>query len=138
MKYLYMLIFVSSLSHAGGDKVDIPDYMQVHKPYLALTCIDAQNQQDMDACGKQSLARSTEQMNRLLGILKNNHSNSEPDLLKALKDSQEAWKPYMESSCRVETYYSRDGTGFNSIWNACLEAKTNERISFLSWMLDNP
>lgn len=138
MKHLYVLMLMSGISYAGGDVVNMPDYVEIHKPYMSLTCVDAQTQSDMDSCSKRSLESSTEQMHRLLDTLYTAYSKSEPELLKMLKSSQTEWKAYMESTCRVETYYSRSGTGFDSIWNACLETKTRERASFLNWMSDNP
>jgi uncharacterized protein YecT (DUF1311 family) len=136
---MFMLMFTSSMSFAaGGDVANTTDYVQIHKPYMSLTCVDAQTQADMDTCSKRSLENSIKQMNRLLDMLHMNHSKSEPELLTILEKSQTDWKAYMESTCRVETYYSRGGTGFDSIWNACLEAKINERASLLQWMLDNP
>ncbi len=133
-----MLMFTSSMSFAGGDVANIIDYVQIHKPYMSLACVDAQTQADMDTCSKCSLENSIKQMNLILGMLHMNHSKSEPELLTILEKSQNDWKAYMKSTCRVETYYSRSGTGFVSIWNACLEGKINERASFLHWMLDNP
>ena len=138
MKRLYVLMLISSMSYAGGDKTSIADYVQIHKPYMSLACVDAQNQAAIDACSKRSLKMSMEHMNRLLNTLYLDYNQSEPELIKFLKVSQNDWRAYMESTCRVETYYSRGGTGFDSIWNACLEAKTNERASFLNWMLENP
>lgn len=138
MKSLFILLCAFALSTACNGEVDIPDYNQLHKPYESLTCIDEQNQQAMDKCGEQSLAKATAQMNAFLNNLKKSYISDEPDLLQPLQDAQVAWQAYMESSCRIETYYSRGGSGFHSIWNACLETKTNERISYLSWMMDNP
>ena len=138
MKYLSLLFFVSTLAYAGGSKVEIPDYMQVHKPFLSLSCIDEKTQHEMDQCGERSLVKVTSQMKTLLESLKKNCKSTEPDLFKALQTSQLTWRANMEASCTVETYYSRDGSGFNSIWNSCLETKTNERISFLSWMMPPP
>ena len=136
MKYLFFLLLTPLLSYAGGN--EIPDYMQVHKPFLSMACIDEKTQHTMDQCGERSLASATSRMNALLDLLKKNNISAEPDLFKFLKSSQLAWKTYMESSCKVETYDSRHGSGFHSILNACHEAKINERISFLSWMMDNP
>ena len=138
MKPLYLLMLISSMSYAGGDAAGVPDYVQIHMPYMSLACLDAKNQADMDACSKRSLKKSMEHMNSLLDALHLNYNKSEPELTKLLKASQNDWRVYMESTCRVETYYSRGGTGFDSIWNACLESRINERASFLNWLLENP
>ncbi|MFK5949484.1 MAG: DUF1311 domain-containing protein [Methylococcales bacterium] len=138
MKLLNLFFLLPSLVYAGGAKVIIPDYMQVHKPFLSLLCMDENTQHEMDRCGESSLIKVTSQMNTLLESLKKNNKSTEPTLFDHLKASQLVWKSYMEANCKVETYYSRDGSGFNSIWNACLEAKTNERISYLTWMIESP
>ncbi len=138
MKYLFLLLWVPLLSYAGGEKVEVPDYMQIHKPYLSMACIDENTQQAMDKCGERSLVKVTSRMNKTLALLKKNYINTEPDLFKLLQVSQLSWQSYMELNCKIETYDSRNGSGFNSIWNACLEAKINERISFLNWMMENP
>ncbi len=138
MKYIYLLFFMSSLSYAGGQDVKTPDYMNIHKSFMSLTCIDEKTQQAMDQCGKKSLENATTQMNSLLNVLKESYSTDEPGLLELLLSSQADWKIYMNSVCKVETYYSRNGSGFDSIWNSCIEMKINERISFLTWMKENP
>lgn len=138
MKFLSVFFLLPSLAYAGGEKIIIPDYMQVHKPFISLSCIDEKTQHEMDQCGKRSLVKATSQMNVLFEILKTNHKSAEPDLFDSLQASQLAWNTYIDASCKVETYYSRGGSGFNSIRNYCLEAKTNERISYLIWMMENP
>ena len=138
MKFLSIFFLLPSLAYAGGSKVIIPDYMQVHKPFLSLSCIDEKTQHEMDQCGEHSLVKVTSQMNVLLESLKKSHKSAEPGLYDSLESSQLAWKNYIDASCKVETYYSRGGSGFNAIWNYCLETKTNERISYLSWMMENP
>jgi len=138
MKYIFALFFVSTLSCAGGVEESKPDYMQVHKPYLSMTCINEVNQQAMDKCGELSLVKATNQMNDILKKLSKSYTKNEPDLSKALTDSQLSWHEYTKNGCQLETYYSRNGSGYGSILNACLESKINERISFLNWLMENP
>ena len=138
MKYLFLLLLVPSISNAAREMAQIPEYTQIHKPFLATTCFGSRNQHEMDQCGEKSLAKAKERMARILAALKVNYKTSEPDLQKYLEKSQASWEKYEVSSCKFETYDSRDGSGFYSIWNECLESKINERISYLSWMLDNP
>lgn len=138
MKILYVLLFFTSLSYAGGEGGDIPDYSLVHKPYWAISCIDERNQQAMDKCGELSLKKATAAMNELLEKLKKNYKYQEPDLYNILMLSQKKWQVHMKLSCQVETYYSREGSAYNSILNACIEMKTNERISYLNGMMESP
>ncbi|MCP3852923.1 MAG: DUF1311 domain-containing protein [Gammaproteobacteria bacterium] len=138
MKYLFLIFFLSSLVQAGGLTNQTPDYTEIHKPYLSMACIDAQNQHEMDACGEKSLASTNRRMEEILTNLKKDYKTSEPDLFESLISSQKSWETYKETSCKLETYYSREGSGFNAIWNGCLESKINERISYLNTMKDNP
>ncbi|ECF6085816.1 DUF1311 domain-containing protein [Salmonella enterica subsp. houtenae] len=49
-----------------------------------------------------------------------------------LKKSQQIWIKMRDASCNYETYESRTGTGFSSIYIQCLLDKTNERIKYLN------
>ncbi len=126
------------MSQAGGVANQQADYADVHKPFLSMSCMDAQTQHEMDECGSKSLVSATQKMQQIFEHLKINYTANEPGLVKFLLHSQETWIKYQQASCKLETYYSRDGSGFNSIWNACLEQKINERISHLNWLIDNP
>lgn len=48
-----------------------------------------------------------------------------------LKKAQQAWVKMRDASCDYETYESKTGTGFSSIYEKCLLDKTNERIQYL-------
>lgn len=48
-----------------------------------------------------------------------------------LKKSQLAWIKMRDADCDYETYESRAGTAFSSIYQQCLLDKTNERIKYL-------
>ncbi|GAB83235.1 hypothetical protein EB105725_59_00020 [Shimwellia blattae DSM 4481 = NBRC 105725] len=48
-----------------------------------------------------------------------------------LKKSQLAWVKMRDASCDYETYESKTGTAFSSIYKKCLLDKTNERIEYL-------
>ncbi|WP_374256801.1 lysozyme inhibitor LprI family protein [Yokenella regensburgei] len=48
-----------------------------------------------------------------------------------LKQSQQVWIKMRDASCNYETYESRTGTGFSTIYAKCLLDKTNERIKYL-------
>ena len=91
--------------------------MQIHKPFLSLSCIDEETQNSMDKCGEVSLAKATSQMKTLLEGLTKRYKKGEPNLYKTIQSSQQAWQADIEASCKVETYDSRDGSCFNFIWN---------------------
>lgn len=48
-----------------------------------------------------------------------------------LKKSQQAWIKIKDANCAYETYESKKGTGFQSIYLQCLLEKTNSRIEYL-------
>lgn len=48
-----------------------------------------------------------------------------------LKKSQLAWIKMRDASCDYETYESKTGTAFSSIYEKCMLDKTNERIEYL-------
>ncbi len=134
MKFLYLLFFV--FFHANASDKEIPDYKSIHKPFWDLTCLESKSQSELDLCVKKSLDDSTTDMNRILNALIS--SNSEPEYIKLLKNSQQTWLNHMDSTCELQTYESIGGSGFFSILNDCLETETNERISFLSLLINNP
>ncbi|CAK9886247.1 MAG: hypothetical protein XXXJIFNMEKO3_02675 [Candidatus Erwinia impunctatus] len=45
--------------------------------------------------------------------------------------AQQAWVRIRDADCNYETYESKTGTGFSSIYLKCLLDKTNERIDYL-------
>lgn len=134
MKYLYLFVFVFSVANAS--EKDIPNYKNIHKPFWGLSCLEAKNQNELDQCSQKALNSSTTEMNKVLSSLIS--SNSESEFIKYLKSSQQAWIKHMEATCKVQTYASIGGSGFFSIWNDCLETETNERISFLNVLINNP
>ena len=136
-KILFLLLFIAPSSYAA-DSPKMPNYIQAHKIYIPLNCINSQTQAEMDECHHKNLPALTTKMDMTLSLLKKNYKTSEPGLLKELEKSQAAWKNYYVANCDFETYESRNGTGYYSILNMCLETKINERISYLQWMLDHP
>jgi len=134
-KTFVFLLFLTQSCYAGDA---IPDYMKIHEPFGAATCSSANTQHEMDACGRKSLAMATKKMEQILAKLKKNHKANEPKLFVFLEKDQASWETYKTTGCEFETYYSRNGSGYESILNVCLETKVNERISYLQWMLDHP
>lgn len=48
-----------------------------------------------------------------------------------LKKAQQAWVKMRDVSCDYETYESKTGAGYSSIYEKCLLDKTNDRIQYL-------
>jgi len=139
MRYTYFFVLAFIGSACAGDVSDtVRDYLDIHKLFYSIECADSKTQTEMDACGEKVIKSSERKMNKLFNQLQLNYKSSEPGLIKDFNESQKQWALYANANCKVETWYSREGSAFQSIWNACMEAKINERISYLAWLSDNP
>jgi len=139
MLYSILLIFFTSTFLFANDKqAEIPDYNEIHQPYWNWACLDELNQKLVDQCGQESLIASQHKLDELLKHIDNSYSKYQPKKAHKLKESQLYWNKITEINCSIETDESKEGSGFYSILNACLEMKTNERISYLHWIVNNP
>jgi len=138
MKYVTILFFIPTLCFAAGGSSVSPDYFVVHKPYSAAGCLEAKTQQEVDQCSEIKLLKATNQMEILVGMLAKNYKENEPKLGIVFVKAQKAWSEYMALACDYQTYYSKSGSGYQSILNVCKESQILERISYLHWMLDSP
>lgn len=55
-----------------------------------------------------------------------------------LKKAQIAWITLRDASCQFETYDSIMGSGFGTLYTACLLKQTRERTQYLQWHIDHP
>lgn len=55
-----------------------------------------------------------------------------------LKKSQMAWIKQRDASCDFETYESITGSGFGTIYTACLLEQTQKRVEYLQWHIQHP
>jgi uncharacterized protein YecT (DUF1311 family) len=55
-----------------------------------------------------------------------------------LKKAQLAWIKQRDTTCDFETYDSIAGSGFGSIYTACLLKQTQNRVDYLKWYIRNP
>jgi len=55
-----------------------------------------------------------------------------------LKKSQLAWIKLRDTTCDFETYESITGSGFGTIYTACLLKQTQKRVDYLKWFIQNP
>ncbi len=131
---LLVLMLVSSAVIAGGGDAEQGSYYETHKSFLSMNCIDEQTQKDMDDCGVNSLAGVKKEMEAVLEAL----SASKPSIAKEIQLDQQNWAAYAKSSCDIETHDSKEGSGYFSVLNYCMETKINERISYLMWLVDTP
>ena len=133
--YLLVLVFISTVLLASENEVQ--DYNEIHKSYYGLGCIDEATQHSMDECGKEKLIEATKKMNDIVKIIAISYEKKSKEQKKALKKSQKHWVNLTKFDCAIETEDSQSGSGYYSILNACLEMKTNERISYLRWISSN-
>jgi len=138
MKYIAILFFIPILCYAGNGNPTPPDYFTVHKPYSATGCPDAETQQEVDQCSEARLLKVTKQVEIMVEALTKNYKINEPKLEMIFIKAQKSWNNHMKLACDYQTYYSKGGSGYQSILNACKESQILERISYLHWMLDSP
>ena len=61
----------------------------------------------------------------MLRVLAERHRKDEPDLDRLMTKAQQAWLVWREAGCRVDTYESKEGSGFSVYWDRC-RIKMNE------------
>ncbi|MGY5586207.1 lysozyme inhibitor LprI family protein [Vibrio cincinnatiensis] len=135
MKYLTLFTLLPFFSYAAED-ISV-DYDEIHKPYFNVSCMNEKNQEKMDICGDKSLLEATNAMVLLVDSLIESNLEPFPELSTKIKQSQAYWEQYHKINCEIETYESLGGSGYHSIFNACIEMKVNERISYLKWLESN-
>ena len=77
-------------------------------------------------------------MQQKLRRLAERHSKDEPQLAALMTKVQQAWLTWREAACHVETFDSRNGTGFSVYWDKCLLKMNQARAVELQRMIDNP
>lgn len=137
MKYLLLIIFLPLFACATQESNLPADYEDIHKAYLNMNCINEATQQEMDSCGNENLISATNAMTLLTASLIESNLKESPDYSKKISESQTQWEKFHKISCEIETYESLNGSGYYSIFNACLEIKVNERVNYLKWLADN-
>ena len=123
MKYAIFLFFIPILCFSGGDSPTSPNYLVVHKPYSATGCQGAKTQQEVDQCSKTRLLKAESQMEILVDMLTKNYNENEPKLDIVFIKAQKAWSDYMILACDYQTYYSKGGSGYQSILDTCKESQ---------------
>ncbi len=138
MRYIAILFLIPILCYAGNGNSIPPDYFAIHKPYSAASCLDMETQQEVDQCSAAKLLKVTKQMEAMVDELTKSYRFNEPELGVIFIEAQKSWNNHMKLACDYQTYYSKGGSGYQSILNACKESQMSERISYLYWMLDSP
>lgn len=55
-----------------------------------------------------------------------------------LKEAQRGWIKLRDASCDFETYESRTGSGFGTIYTVCLLEQTQKRVEYLNGFIQHP
>ena len=101
-------------------------------------CQNVQKDPAFTACWREEFKKSEAEVERRLRVLAERHRKDELDLHQLMTKAQRAWLLWREAACRVETYESKDGSGFSVYWDRC-QIKMNEaRAVELQHMIDNP
>ncbi|WP_330110174.1 lysozyme inhibitor LprI family protein [Methylophaga thalassica] len=107
-------------------------------------CQSASDEKSMYDCLQQELKQAETKLSDVYDRLETRYKEDASELMDNpsqadyLAKAQDAWHQYRQTSCDFETYESRTGTGFGSIYTACLLEKTQQRTNYLQWFVDNP
>ncbi|WP_158635461.1 lysozyme inhibitor LprI family protein [Pseudomonas duriflava] len=108
-------------------------------------CNAANTEAEMYECVNSELIKSDLELNiaykTLIARYQENGSPSGSEIETQdayLKKAQIAWIKQRDASCRFETYESVAGSGFDTIYTACLLEQTQKRVEYLKWFIQHP
>ncbi len=90
------------------------------------------------ACWSEEFKKSEAEVARRLRVLAERHRKEEPKLDRLMTEAQRAWLVWREAACRVDTYESKDGSGFSVYWDRCRIKMNEARAIELQHMIDSP
>jgi uncharacterized protein YecT (DUF1311 family) len=90
------------------------------------------------ACWHEEFKKSEAEVARRLRVLGERHRKEEPKLDRLMTKAQRAWLVWREAACRVDTYESKDGSGFSVYWDRCRIKMNEARAIELQHMIDSP
>lgn len=107
-------------------------------------CSSTATEADMYECLTHQLKEADIALNKAYRVLTARYKENEPSPVQGkpqgsyLKKAQIAWIKFRDESCDFETYESITGSGFGTIYTACLLEKTQERVNYLQWYIEHP
>jgi uncharacterized protein YecT (DUF1311 family) len=108
-------------------------------------CNAANTEVEMYECLNSELKKSDTELNHAYKTLiaRYKENGAPPDLKIEsqdvyLKKAQIAWLKQRDASCDFETYESITGSGFGTIYTACLLEQTQKRVEYLKWFVHPP
>ena len=109
------------------------------------SCKAANNESELHECLTVELKKSDEELNAAYQKLLSRYeatgapANSQGQTQSGhLKEAQRGWIKLRDASCDFETYESRTGSGFGTIYTACLLEQTQKRVEYLNWFIGHP
>jgi len=109
------------------------------------SCKAAKTESEMHECLTVELKKSDEELNAAYQkLLSRDEATGAPANAKGqtqggyLKEAQRGWIKLRDASCDFETYESRTGSGFGTIYTACLLEQTQKRVKYLNWFIGHP
>ena len=109
------------------------------------SCTSSRTEIEIYECFELELKKADTELNSTYKKLINRYKeNGEPSVSTVetqdvyLKKAQLAWIRQRDTTCDFETYESIAGSGFGSIYTACLLKQTRKRVDYLNWYIRNP
>lgn len=113
----------------------------VATPATVTPCNNAPTEAEMYDCLTAELKKSDAELNiaykKLIDRYKADGQSAESQY-NYLKQAQIAWLKSRDTGCNFETYDSRLGSGFGTIYTACLLQHTQKRVEYLQWYIKHP
>jgi uncharacterized protein YecT (DUF1311 family) len=101
-------------------------------------CLAAASEQALQSCRKKQFDDSTRELNGIYEKLHRQYSKSEPSLATALEQAQNAWLSYRDLECKVRTFESSSGSGYEAYKLDCLAKLNALRITDLKALVSAP
>ena len=108
-------------------------------------CNSTATEAEMYECLNYRLEEADIALNKAYKVLMARYKDNEPSPAQVitpqdsyLKKAQIAWIKFRDESCDFEAYESITGSGFGTIYTACLLEKTQERVKYLQWYVEHP
>jgi uncharacterized protein YecT (DUF1311 family) len=108
-------------------------------------CTSSRTEIEIYECFESNLKEADAELNSAYKLLmKRYKENREPSVSTVetqdvyLKKAQLAWIKQRDTTCDFETYESIAGSGYGSIYTACLLKQTQKRVDYLKWYIQNP
>ena len=107
------------------------------------TCSTAYTETEMYECLKLQLKEADNSLNKAYKTLMTRYKEERQLNQKVktqgeyLREAQLAWIQFRDKSCDFDTYESITGSAFGTIYTDCLLEKTQERVKYLEWYIEN-